>query len=227
MTGQMHPMPMSSKRRDDAPRLRIVAKGENPVVPEELRVTPPSGLRDRDAKFREIYATWFGDVVKWIYAFGVPASETEDVAQEIFVVVRRHLGRFDGGNLAGWLYRITQLTVRDHRRRAWFRNLVLRRDDVDLDQVPQVDAAGPALDYEEAENRRWLQRLVAKMSEKLRTTFVLFEIEGYSGEEIARIQDVPLGTVWRRLHHARKEFWKLVNEQRRGEEKSRDEEERR
>ena len=59
------------------------------------------------------------------------------------------------------------------------------------------------------------------MSEKLRTTFVLFEIEGYSGEEIARIQDVPLGTVWTRLHHARKEFWKLLKKQRADEETAR------
>ena len=63
--------------------------------------------------------------------------------------------------------------------------------------------------------------LVAGMSEKLRTTFVLFEIEGYSGEEIASIQDVPLGTVWTRLHLARKEFWKLLKKQRQNEERSR------
>ena len=121
------------------------------------------------------------------------------------------MDRFDGGNLAGWLYRIAQLTVRDHRRRAWFKNLTQRRKEVDLADLPQI-AGSPAVSYEEAENRRRLQALVAKMSEKLRTTFVLFEIEGYSGEEIAEFQDIPLGTVWTRLHHARKAFWKLVPE---------------
>src|SRR5262245_7283596 len=179
-----------------------------------------------DAKFREIYEGRFDDVVKWMYALGVPASETEDLAQEIFLVVRRQLGRFDGGNLMGWLYRIAQLTVRDHRRRAWFRNLVLRRQDVDLTQMPH-HADGPARSYEHLEKRKLFQQLVAGMSEKLRTTFVLFEIEGYSGDEIARIQDIPLGTVWTRLHHARKEFWRLVKEQRRGEEKSGEEEKKR
>jgi RNA polymerase sigma-70 factor (ECF subfamily) len=141
----------------------------------------------------------------------VPSSDTEDLAQEIFLVVRRKMDRFEGGNLAGWLYRIAQLTVRDHRRRAWFKNLTQRRKEVDLADLPQL-AANPAITYEEAENRRRLQALVARMSEKLRTTFVLFEIEGYSGEEIAEIQDIPLGTVWTRLHHARKAFWKLVRE---------------
>jgi RNA polymerase sigma-70 factor (ECF subfamily) len=171
---------------------------------------------DRDARFREIYEQWFDHVVRWLYAFGVPASDTEDVAQEIFLVVRRKLGRFDGGNLAGWLYRISQLTVRDHRRRAWFKNLVFRRQDADLANVPH-DAASPARSYEDAETRRQFQLLTAKMSEKLRTAFILFEIEGYSGEEIARSQDIPLGTVWTRLYQARKEFWKLVKEQARRE----------
>ena len=83
-------------------------------------VDPPESSRDREAKFRAIYDGWFDEVVKWLYALGVPNSDTEDLAQEIFVVVRRKLSRFDGGNLAGWLYRIAQLTARDHRRRAWF-----------------------------------------------------------------------------------------------------------
>jgi RNA polymerase sigma-70 factor (ECF subfamily) len=147
----------------------------------------------------------------------MPSSDTEDLAQEIFLVVRRQLHRFDGGNLAGWLYRITQLTVRDHRRRTWFKNLMQRRRNVDLARV-QLTAAGPDVQYEDQQNRRRFQGLVAGMSEKLRTTFVLFEIEGYSGEEIAHIQDVPLGTVWTRLHLARKEFWKLLNKQRADEE---------
>ena len=177
---------------------------------------PRNQRSERERKFREIYEAWFDDVVKWLYALGAPAADTEDLAQEIFLVVRRQLSRFDGGNLAGWLYRISQLTVRDHRRRAWFKNLVLRRQEIDLAEMPH-GARGPAHSYEDAEARRTFQKLVAKMSEKLRTTFVLFEIEGYSGEEIASIQDIPLGTVWRRLHHARKDFWKLAKELHRSE----------
>jgi RNA polymerase sigma-70 factor (ECF subfamily) len=42
--------------------------------------------------------------------------------------------------------------------------------------------------------------------------FSLYEIEGYSGEEIAQLLDVPVATVWTRLHHARKEFLARVAE---------------
>jgi len=194
------------ERRPDRPVLSVVP-ARAPGAPRE---------DERESRFREIYERWFGDVVRWLYALGVPGSDTEDLAQEIFLVVQRKLHRFDGGNLAGWLYRIAQLTVRDHRRRAWFKNLTVRRRDVDVTRA-DLTTPGPAAHYEQAENRRLVQTLVAGMSEKLRTAFVLFEIEGYSGEEIARIQDIPLGTVWTRLHLARKEFWKLLAKQREGE----------
>jgi len=198
----MRPQTTIPERRRDRPVLTVVpARG-------------PGGARPRDdgeGRFSEIYERWFDDVVRWLYALGVPSSDSEDLAQEIFLVVRRKLDRFDGGNLAGWLYRISQLTVRDHRRRAWFKNLTVRRRDVDVVRAG-LTSPSPAARYEEEENRRFVQTLVARMSEKLRTAFILFEIEGYSGEEIARIQDIPLGTVWTRLHLARKEFWKLLKQ---------------
>jgi RNA polymerase sigma-70 factor (ECF subfamily) len=49
------------------------------------------------------------------------------------------------------------------------------------------------------------------MAEKRRTAFVLFEIEGYSGEEIAELFGIPVATVWTRLHHARKDYFRLVD----------------
>ena len=199
----MRRQPLRPESRGDRPLLTVIP-GQGPTR---------SRHEPREVRFRDIYERWFDDVVKWLYALGMPGSDTEDLAQEIFLVVRRKLDRFDGGNLAGWLYRIAQLTVRDHRRRAWFKNLTQRRRNVDLARV-QLTTPGPDVGYDQAETRRRFQRLVAGMSEKLRTTFVLFEIEGYSGDEIARIQDVPLGTVWTRLHLARKEFWKLLKKQR-------------
>jgi RNA polymerase sigma factor (sigma-70 family) len=53
------------------------------------------------------------------------------------------------------------------------------------------------------EGERVLERLLAKLPESQRATFVLFEIEGYSGEEIARFQGVAVNTVWARIHKAR------------------------
>src|SRR5262249_10260724 len=122
-----------------------------------------------------------------------------------FLIVRRKLDSFDGRHLAAWIYRITQSVVRDYRRRAWFRRVFFA-------EVEEVAAPGQLAERVEAQ--QLVGRQLEKMSVKHRTAFVLFEIEGYSGEEIAALEGVPVATVWTRLHHARKQFVTLVAEQR-------------
>jgi RNA polymerase sigma-70 factor (ECF subfamily) len=168
--------------------------------------------------FAALYDEWFGEVARWLRALGAPDADNEDLAQEVFLVVRRRLHDFDGRNVAGWLYRIASRQVAAHRRRRWFRSVVGRRPTVELDELPDA-AAGPAVALEKKDEQRLLWRLVEQLGEKRRTTFVLFEIEGYSGEEIAALQGIPVATVWTRLHHARKEFFALVDEHRRSEER--------
>ena len=60
-----------------------------------------------------------------------------------------------------------------------------------------------------------LERLFEKLTESERATLVLFEIEGYSGEEIAQLQGVPLNTVWSRIYKSRKKLkgWLAKNRQ--------------
>jgi RNA polymerase sigma-70 factor (ECF subfamily) len=159
--------------------------------------------------FDWVYRVCFSDVARWVRALGAKDSDVEDLTQEVFIIVRRKLASFDGLNLQGFLYRIAQRTVRDYRRSAWFRNLLGKRG-----SLPELTSSNPTglQMLEHAERRRALDSILARMSEKRRSTFVLFEIEGYSGQEIAQIQSLPLKTVWTRLHHARKDFVGMVSE---------------
>ena len=52
-------------------------------------------------------------------------------------------------------------------------------------------------------------RILAKLSQKKRDVFALFELQGLSGDEIAEHLQIPVDTVWTRLHHARIEFAKV------------------
>ena len=159
--------------------------------------------------FDQVYRSCFVDVARWVGALGANPADIEDLTQEVFIIVRRKLTSFDGRNLPGFLYRIAQRTVRDHRRSAWIRRLMGRRG-----RVPDLPARGPsALQVlQDRERQRVVEGLLVQMSGARRTTFVLFEIEGYSGEEIAEIQSLPLNTVWTRLHHARKDFLRMVSQ---------------
>jgi RNA polymerase sigma-70 factor (ECF subfamily) len=159
--------------------------------------------------FSRVYEDWFEPCLRWLRALGVPDADLEDVGQEVFVVVRRKLGSFDGERLGAWLYRIAARTASDQRRRAWFRRLWTRGARIDLDTL-MTGSAGPAELLERREAERLLQQVLSQMSEKRRVAFALFEIEGYSGEEIAVLLDIPVATVWTRLHHARNEFVQRV-----------------
>ncbi len=162
------------------------------------------------ADFRAIYDAWFEDVARWIRALGGIEADRDDILQEVFLVVRRRLGAFDGQNVAGWLYRITRRQVRDFRRRTWVKNIFTKLRVDDPDSLAHAGSS-PAAALEQKERQRVLYAVLAKMpSDNRRAAFVLFEVEGLSGEEIARIQGVPLNTVWTRLHHARKEFFALA-----------------
>jgi RNA polymerase sigma-70 factor, ECF subfamily len=180
--------------------------------PAGLAVRSPSDVAERPT-FAALYDARFDDVTRWLLALGAPAADVEDLAQEVFLVVRRRLADFDHRNVAGWLFRIASRQVAAYRRRRWFKSVFSRRrdDDRELDGLPH-EAESPAAALEAKERRRVLDQLLERMSDKRRATFVLFEVEGYSGEEIARIQGIPVATVWTRLHHARKEFFQLVGE---------------
>jgi RNA polymerase sigma-70 factor, ECF subfamily len=159
--------------------------------------------------FRAFYDAWFEEVARWIRALGGAEADRDDIVQEVFLVVRRRLDAFDGANPAGWLYRITRRQVRDFRRRSWVKHIFTKRRAEDPDAL-QSSGGGPAAALERREDQRILLAILGKIREERRTTFVLFEIEGLSGEEIARIQSVPVNTVWTRLYHARREFAALA-----------------
>src|SRR5438045_9424077 len=93
------------------------------VATRALHVT---SMDDAPLDFQSVYTAWFHPTLRWLRAFGVAESELEDVAQEVFLVVQAKLARFDGRNLAGWLFAIAARRASDHRRGAWHRRLFRR-----------------------------------------------------------------------------------------------------
>jgi RNA polymerase sigma-70 factor (ECF subfamily) len=174
----------------------------------QRRGVDPAAAPFDPGDFSAIYAAWFGDVMRWIRALGAPASDQDDLLQEVFVVVYRRLRDFDGRNLAGWLYRITAHQVRDFRRLRWIKD-VFKRSVPLSDRMP-APGPTPVMALETREKQDLLERLLAQLSEPLRSTFVLFEIDGYTGEEIAELHQVSINTVRARIHRARKKLFALL-----------------
>lgn len=133
----------------------------------------------------------------------MPLADCDDVVQEVFIVAHRRLVQFDGQNPAGWLFQIARRKVRDHRRLVWVEHFFGQR------RVPVVETAltttrGPFEELETKRRQQLLLRSLGRLDERQRAAFVLFEIEGRCGQEIAQMSGVPLSTVWLRLFRARK-----------------------
>jgi RNA polymerase sigma-70 factor (ECF subfamily) len=170
----------------------------------------PDALSDGVAlDFERIYVEHFQHVSRWARALGGRTADLDDLTQDVFVVVRRRISSFAGPSLAAWLYGITRKTVSDYRRRAWVRRLFSGKHR-SLDALSAAEQVSGVDAVERWEARRILQRVFEQMSHVRRSAFILFEIEGYSGEEIAELEQIPVATVYTRLHHARRDFLRLT-----------------
>ncbi|WP_437552182.1 sigma-70 family RNA polymerase sigma factor [Sorangium sp. So ce327] len=139
--------------------------------------------------------------------FGIQHPDLEDAFQDVFVVVQQRLPSFDWAcPITTWLFAISRRVASSHRRRAHTRRE--RLGEV-VDDVPD-SARGPEEITSSREARQQLEGILEAMDLDRRAVFVMFEIEEMPCDEIARLVGVPVGTVYSRLHAARKEFATLL-----------------
>ena len=131
------------------------------------------------------------------------ADESDDLVQATFVNVWQSARRFHGGSaVRTWIFAIASNLVRrrirsEGRKRGAFAVLATapeshsdRPDDAAI-RAQLLDRLGPA---------------IAALSHELREVFVLCDVEGIAGVEVARALRLRQGTVWRRLHDARRKL---------------------
>jgi RNA polymerase sigma-70 factor, ECF subfamily len=151
---------------------------------------------------------------------GIQAADLEDTLQDVFVVVHRRLGTFDGSSrLSTWLFGICLRVASQYRRKAHRHR---ERRVFDLESVAgESTSAAPdaALLAREAEER--LERVLDALKPERRVVFVMFEIESIGCAEIAEQLGLPLGTVFSRLSAARADFSKAALKLRRDDERRR------
>src|SRR5580692_4008954 len=169
----------------------------------------PSAGGPKALVFAEVYRAHFRFVYRTLCRLGVREADLMDVSQNVFMVVHRQLAGFEYRSaLTTWLFSICRLVVKDYLRSAPIRLEVL----VDVRDLSARVASGDSplrrLDAEAL--GRMLDVILDKLPEKLRLVFVLFELDEMSGEDIAHLIDVPVGTVRSRLRLARVAFQREI-----------------
>jgi RNA polymerase sigma-70 factor (ECF subfamily) len=158
------------------------------------------------AALRSLYDRYARVVMANARRLGLPAHEAEDVAQEVFSATFRDLERVEPGSLSAWLFRLTSNRVNDRFRRRRIREVVHRW--LGAGDPPESPDRPDRIALRHDAERR-VGHILSRMSQKKRDVFALFELQGLSGDEIAAQLEIPVDTVWTRLHHARIEFAKV------------------
>jgi RNA polymerase sigma-70 factor (ECF subfamily) len=167
--------------------------------------------------FEELVDRYQRRLLNFVYRTIGDRERGEDLVQEVFIRVHRHLHRFDQTKkFSTWIYTIASNLAKNELRNRSRNPLVLFqtiKKNWEADHRP--------LQFEDHRHRpddlfrkRHLEDLVqwtvAQLPEHHRVVFVLRELEGKTYEEIAEVTDCNLGTVKSRLNRARNRFAQLI-----------------
>jgi RNA polymerase sigma-70 factor (ECF subfamily) len=140
------------------------------------------------------------------------SPEAEDLTQEVFLHLLRKIGTFRGeSQFTTWLYRLTFNLVLMH-----LRYMVERRELTveNIESVIPTSRKRKAPASTQILDSVALTEALAQLSPGCRAAIVLFEIEGYSHVEIARMLGFTVGTSKSQLHKARMNLRRLLDPER-------------
>ena len=170
---------------------------------EEGVVEHPAPAVDHRALVEQLFREHAGFVASFLARLGLAQADIDDAVQEVFGVAYRKGGFMpDRATARTWLGAIAT-RVASGQRRARFRRERLHAEPAAA--LPS-DAVSAQHILEVRESLGRVDRALASLDLSLRAVFVLFELEGEDCTAIAEALEVPVGTVYSRLHTARKRF---------------------
>lgn len=152
-----------------------------------------------DTAFSYLYDNYSG-ALNGIINQIVPESETaNDVLQEVFVSIWRKIESYDPakGRLFTWMLNIARNASIDKIRSRSYRNNLKNQTLADNVNDPlNLQVIKPVYD------NIGLRKIVSQLKEEQRTLIELSYFQGYTHEEIAKVMNIPLGTVKTRIRSA-------------------------
>ncbi len=158
----------------------------------------------------ELYDRHQAGVRRFVERAASGNADVDDLVHATFLALHRSAASFDASrSVYAWLIGIAARLVHGQRSKGarWARLLRGFRP------VRPASSADPERVLEARQELGRLERALVALSEAKRVVLIMHEIEGLSGEEIATSLEIPVGTVWTRLHHARRELMAVLEEE--------------
>ena len=167
--------------------------------------------------FDAIVERYQSRLLNFIYRTVGDRERSEDLVQEVFIRVHRHLARFDQSKkFSTWIYTIaSNLAKNELRNRSrnpivLFQTMTAGWEDEERPLEFEDPTSRPDDLFRKRHVRTLVEQTVAQLPLHHREVFVLRELEGRSYEEIAEITHCNLGTVKSRLNRARSSFAEII-----------------
>jgi RNA polymerase sigma-70 factor (ECF subfamily) len=159
--------------------------------------------RGESGALGELYDRHRASIRRFIARATSDAGDVDDLVHATFLAAAKSAARYDGReSCRPWLVGIAAQYIR-RRHRAFSRFVAV----LTALGSARTGATDPRSSLDA---RPDVERALRLLSEAKRVTFLMAELEGLSCPEIAQALDIPIGTVWTRLHAARRELRKAL-----------------
>lgn len=180
------------------------------VVQSEREQLPVAAARTGNAEaWGVLLARYRLPLYAYVFELVHQEQTSLDIVQETFINAARHIGSLrDDEKFGSWLFNIAHQKCIQHWRRV-------RPEEISIDPQDEELAdfdPGPREQLIRKEQEGQFMKLLDQLALPHRAVLLLYFVEDFSLEEIARITSTNVGTVKSRLHYARKAFKKLFEE---------------
>jgi RNA polymerase sigma-70 factor (ECF subfamily) len=160
-------------------------------------------------EFRAVYDAHFEFVWCSLRRLGVREADAMDLVQKVFLAVHVGWADFEGrSKIRTWLFGICRRIASDYRRSSPIRREIVT--DAAAMDLRRSDQQESVVGTESRQRASVAEAILNRMPEPQRVVFVLFELEEMSGEDIAELLNLSVGTVRSRLRLARERFRREV-----------------
>lgn len=151
--------------------------------------------------FPQLFCTHAPFVWRVLRRYGVREQDLEDACQEVFLVVHRRQGDFEGrSSLRTWLYGIARKVASGSRRTLRSTPLA---EALELESKVSALESDPEADLDRNRKLHWLNTALGQIDENQREVFVLYELESLTLAEVGEAVGCNETTALYRLEAAR------------------------
>ena len=172
------------------------------------------------AAWQEIVQQYHRRIYNICYRFSGSPDDASDLTQEVFIKMYRTLSTFDTtrASFMTWVTTVTRNLLVDHFRKGKYDRVTdsldatpgNQEDGLTLAEQLEDQAASPEARVRSQETQKLVHEALRKLSPELREAVILRDLQDMDYKDIAKVLNVPEGTVKSRINRGRTELARLL-----------------